>query len=95
MRLLSTSESPTYTPRQKTNSFHLPTTKPELAKVLSQEKSDTMSVNKKGGLVIKGESKHIVSSTVQHNGETLIDSAMELDPTMISSIYDKLQKEIS
>jgi hypothetical protein len=45
--------------------------------------------------VIKGESKHIVSSTVQQDGETLIDSAMELDPAMISNIEHKLQKEIS
>lgn len=91
----STLEIPTYAPRQKTNSFHLPTTKPELAEVLSQERSDTMSVNKKGGLVIKGESKHIVSSTVKQDREILIDSAMELDPTMTSNLYNKLQKEIA
>lgn len=90
-----TLDKPTYTPRQKTDTFHLPTTKPELAEVLSQEKSDIMSVNKQWWLVIKGESKHIVSSTVQQDGETLIDSAMELDPAMISNIEHKLQKEIS
>ena len=76
-------------------SFSLHTTKPELAQVLSQEKPNTMIANNNGWLVIKGESKHIVSSTVQQGGETLIDSAMELDPVMTSNIYYKLQKNIS
>jgi len=95
MLLSSTLDIPAYSPRQQTNTFHLPTTKPELAQVLSQEKPNTMIANNNGWLVIKGESKHIVSSTVQQGGETLIDSAMELDPVMTSNIYYKLQKNIS
>lgn len=94
MLLSSTLDIPAYSPRQQTNTFYLPTTKPELAQVLSQEKSDIINVNKQWWLVIKGESKHIISSTIQQGGETLIDSAMELDPTMTSNIYNKLQKEI-
>lgn len=85
----------TYTPRQKENTFGILTTKPELAEVLSQEKSDTITINKKGGLVITWESNHIVSSTVRYDGETLIDSAMELDPAMTERIYHTLQKEIT
>ena len=85
----------TYPISSKKRNFASKVTRPELAKVLSEEKSDTMSVNKQWGLVIKEQSKYIPMSVTSYDGETVIDSVVELDPNLTNTIATLLKKEIS